>query len=467
MDGLRFDNSYVTLPEILFELRAPTPVKAPETLIWNTPLCERLGLDTNKVPVDILAGNVLASGSQPIAQAYAGHQFGHPNMLGDGRAVLLGEHLAPDGARFDIQLKGAGRTRYSRGGDGRAALGPMLREFIVSEAMAALGVPTTRSLAVVATGEHVLREAVLPGAVLVRVASSHLRVGTFQFAAAQDDPGVLRALADHALARHFPELLPGDYLGLLQGVCARQAALVADWMRVGFVHGVMNTDNMTISGETIDYGPCAFLESYGRDVVFSSIDAQGRYAFGAQPQIALWNLTRLAESLLPLLGDESERAREAATTVLQGFPTQFEAAWLAAMRGKLGLAAAEEGDMALVSDVLDWLEQAGTDYTNFWRGLADGLEGGVLPEAEWVKGWLARIGDRREAAALIRRSAPAVVPRNHVVEAALRAAEAGDLAPVRALLAALDEPYAETAANAAFRVPARPEEVVRETFCGT
>jgi uncharacterized protein YdiU (UPF0061 family) len=426
MSGWRFDNSYRRLPAVLFEARLPTPVKAPETLIWNGALAATLGLAD--VSADVLAGNVLADGSEPIAQAYAGHQFGHPNMLGDGRQVLLGEQMAPDGLRFDVALKGSGRTRYSRGGDGRAALGPMLREYIISEAMAGLGVPTTRSLAVVATGERVLREEILPGAVLVRVAASHIRVGTFQFAAAQEDGEALRALADHALERHYPEVAAGDYLGLLEAVVGAQAALVANWMRVGFVHGVMNSDNITISGETIDYGPCAFLESYGRDVVFSSIDHGGRYAFGNQPRMALWNLTRLAESLLPLLGDgpsegAQKRAREAAAAVLEGFPARFEAAWLAGMRGKLGLVQAGADDLAFVGGVMDWLEGAGLDHSNFWRGLADGLEGGALPEAEWVEGWLARIGDQAEnkaaAAALIRATAPAVVPRNHLVAAAL------------------------------------------------
>ncbi len=426
MSGWRFDNSYRRLPAVLFEARLPTPVKAPETLIWNGALAATLGLAD--VSADVLAGNVLADGSEPIAQAYAGHQFGHPNMLGDGRQVLLGEQMAPDGLRFDVALKGSGRTRYSRGGDGRAALGPMLREYIISEAMAGLGVPTTRSLAVVATGERVLREEILPGAVLVRVAASHIRVGTFQFAAAQEDGEALRALADHALERHYPVVAAGDYLGLLEAVVGAQAALVANWMRVGFVHGVMNSDNITISGETIDYGPCAFLESYGRDVVFSSIDHGGRYAFGNQPRMALWNLTRLAESLLPLLGDgpsegAQKRAREAAAAVLEGFPARFEAAWLAGMRGKLGLVQAGADDLAFVGGVMDWLEGAGLDHSNFWRGLADGLEGGALPEAEWVEGWLARIGDQAEnkaaAAALIRATAPAVVPRNHLVAAAL------------------------------------------------
>ena len=473
MGSWQFDNSYTWLPEALFECRAPTPVKAPRTLVWNAALAVRLGLGPDVASADVLAGNVLADGSQPIAQAYAGHQFGHPNMLGDGRQVLLGEQIAPDGTRFDVALKGSGRTRYSRSGDGRAALGPMLREYVISEAMAAMGVPTTRSLAVVGTGEHVLREEILPGAVLVRVAASHIRVGTFQYAAALEDVEVLRALAEYSRARHYPDVAPGDWLGLLDGVVGRQAALVADWMRVGFVHGVMNSDNMTISGETIDYGPCAFLETYGRDVVFSSIDHGGRYAFGNQPRMALWNLTRLAESLLPLLGDgpgegETDKAREQVMAVLESFPARFEAAWLTGMRGKLGLSEAGPDDVAFLGQVLDWLEHSGLDHGNFWRGLAEGLDGAVpLPEADWVPVWLARLPDRAAAAALIRRTAPAVVPRNHLVEAALTAAVQGDLAPFEALVEAVRAPYVETSRNAVFRQPARPGEEVRETFCGT
>lgn len=464
--GWALEASYRELPDALFEERAPTPVKAPDTLIWNEALATRLGL--TEQPADVLAGNRLLPGWRPIAQGYAGHQFGHPNMLGDGRAVLLGEVVAPDGARFDVQLKGAGRTRWSRGGDGRAALGPMLREYLVSEAMAALGVPTSRSLAVVATGEQVVREEMLPGALLVRVAASHIRVGTFQYAAALEDPTVLRALADHAMARHYPALEAGDYRGFLAAVAARQCALIVDWMRVGFVHGVMNTDNMAISGETIDYGPCAFLETYGPDVVFSSIDHGGRYAFGNQPRIALWNLSRLAESLLPLLGETPEAGIAVARGVLDGFPGDFAVAFRAMMAAKLGLAEPGPEDDQLIADVLGWLEAEGTDHSNFFRGLADALERGEAWEAPWWPGLLARLGqDRTAAAHRIRAVAPAVIPRNHIVEAALQAAEQGDMGPVRALLAALATPYAETPENAAFRKPARPEEAVRQTFCGT
>ncbi len=461
------ENSYAALPELLFERRVPAPVAAPSLLLWNAPLAARLGLPTAPPPVEWLSGNALPTGADPIAQAYAGHQFGSPNMLGDGRAVLLGEQVAPDGARFDIGLKGSGRTRYSRGGDGRAALGPMLREYIISEAMAALGVPTTRSLAVVASGEPVLRDFILPGAVLVRVAASHIRVGTFQFAAAQDDPAALKALADHAMARHWPALPPGDYPGFLASVVGAQARLVADWLLIGFVHGVMNTDNMTISGETIDYGPCAFLESYGRETVFSSIDHGGRYAYGNQPRIALWNLSRFAETLLPLFGLEPEAAVAQAQGLLAGFQPVFEAHWLGGMRAKLGLAGEAPGDEALVAAVLDWLETDGRDFTNFFRSLADALESGIAIDAPWWAEWLARLADPVSAAAAIRRAAPAVIPRNHMVEGALQAAEAGEMGPAKALLEALSDPWSETAANAPFRQPATAEQAVRQTFCGT
>ncbi len=453
----RFDNSYRRLPSVLFEAREATAVRTPVTLLWNDAVAARLGLAA--VPADVLAGNVLAEGSEPIAQAYAGHQFGHPNMLGDGRQVLLGEQIAPDGARFDIALKGSGRTAYSRGGDGRAALGPMLREYVISEAMRALGVPTTLSLAVVETGEAVLRDEIKPGGILVRVAASHIRVGTFQFASAQDDPAVLKALADHAMARHYPALKPEDYLGFLQAVVARQAWLIAEWMRVGFVHGVMNTDNMTICGETIDYGPCAFLETYGRDVVFSSIDHSGRYAFGEQPRIALWNLTRFAETLMGL-----GLAAEDMKGVLETFPALFEGHWRRAVRAKMGLLDAPGAD-DVVEAALIWLEASGLDHSNFFRGLADALEAGTPVAAPWAEQWRVLTGDA--SVAMIRAAAPAVIPRNHIVDQTLRAGEAGDLAPMQALLAALAEPYAETDANAAFRVPATADEAVRETFCGT
>nr|WP_279380403.1 YdiU family protein [Polymorphobacter multimanifer] len=453
------ENSYRRLPPVLFEERAPVPVKAPTLLLWNDAVAARLGL--GEVAVDVLAGNALPPGSEPIAQAYAGHQFGHPNMLGDGRQVLLGEQIAPDGVRFDMALKGSGRTRYSRSGDGRAALGPMLREYVISEAMRALGVPTTLSLAVVGTGEAVLREDIGPGGILVRVAASHVRVGTFQFAAAQEDPAVLVALADHIMARHFPALAAGDYVGLVREVVARQAWLIAEWMRVGFVHGVMNTDNMALSGETIDYGPCAFLEAYGRDIVFSSIDHGGRYAFGAQPSIALWNLTRFAETLLALPGVAIDDLK----AVLEGFPAVFEGHWLAAMRGKLGLTGADDGDAALVAEVLDWLETSAQDHTNFFRALADGLAADADVDAPWAARWRARTGP--ESVDLIRRTAPAVIPRNHLVDAALRAGEGGDLEPMRALLDALALPYAEKPENAGFRMPASPEQAITRTFCGT
>jgi uncharacterized protein YdiU (UPF0061 family) len=415
-------------------------------------------------------------GAEPIAQAYAGHQFGHFTNLGDGRAILLGEQLAPNGRRADLQLKGSGRTRYSRGGDGRAALGPMLREYVVSEGMHALGIPTTRSLAVAATGEAVLRERPLPGAVLTRVAASHVRVGTFQYAAALGDRDLLAALLDHAIARHDHPAAGADdpAAAFLDAVVGRQAALVARWMLVGFVHGVMNTDNMAVSGETIDYGPCAFLDAYDPATVFSSIDRQGRYAYANQPAIAHWNLARLAESLLPVLRGGEEAALETARGTIDTFRERFGRHYLAGARAKLGLVTEEEGDLALVSTLLERMHAARADFTATFAGLAAVAEAGAAPEgplADWAAGWLVRLarqpGTRADAAARMRRVNPTVIPRNHHVEAALVAAEAGDLAPVAALVAAVRAPFAETAANEPYRAgpPAGCGPYV--TFCGT
>src|SRR5829696_2179685 len=343
MPGWRLEHSYTTLPNLFFSSAAPTRVREPRLVAFNRPLAEALGLDADGLDTPegaaIFAGNALPDGAQPIAQAYAGHQFGHFTALGDGRAILLGEQVTPSGDRFDIQLKGPGQTPYSRRGDGRAALGPMLREYIVSEAMHALGIPTTRSLAVAATGERVYRETVLPGAVLTRVAASHIRVGTMQWAAAHRDEEALRALADHTRLRHYPELADAaePHLALLDAIVERQARLIARWQLVGFIHGVMNTDNMALSGETIDYGPCAFMDAYDPATVFSSIDHVGRYAYGNQPPIAQWNLTRLAEAMLPLFDENVERAVERATASLNRFPVAFEQYWLDGMRAKLGL----------------------------------------------------------------------------------------------------------------------------------
>jgi uncharacterized protein YdiU (UPF0061 family) len=484
-----FDNAYARLPERLFARLAPTPVKAPRLLRLNEALAERLGLDPawlrSEAGIAMLAGNHLPPGAEPIAQAYAGHQFGHfVPSLGDGRAILLGEVVTPAGDRRDIQLKGSGPTPFSRRGDGRAAVGPVLREYLVSEAMAAFGIPTTRALAAVATGESVFREDALPGAVLTRIAASHIRVGTFQYFAARRDADALRVLLDHAIARHDPAAAEAanPALAFLEGVVARQAALVARWMLVGFIHGVMNTDNCTISGETIDYGPCAFMDEYDAGTVFSSIDHQGRYAYGNQPGIAHWNLARLAECLLPLISAREEEALEHARAALGGFAPAFGAAWREGLLAKIGLAREEEGDEALILDLFERMAANRADFTLTFRRLADAAEGraeGVRalfadPAAfdAWAEGWQARAArDGRapaERAAAMRAVNPAVIPRNHLVEEALAAAvEREDLAPFEALLAEVSRPFAERPAGDRFTLPPREEERVRATFCGT
>ena len=395
--GWRLEHTYAALPPLFHARVAPTPVRQPEFVVLNAPLATALGLDPAALEsgdgAAVFAGNRLPDGAQPLAQAYAGHQFGFFTGLGDGRAILLGEQVTPDGRRVDVQLKGAGPTPYSRRGDGRAALGPMLRELVVGEAMHALGIPTSRGLAVVSTGEPVYRERPLPGAVLTRVASSHLRVGTFEWAAAHRDTPALVALADYTIRRHYPDLAGHDtpYVALFEAIAERQARLLAQWQLVGFVHGVMNTDNMALSGETLDYGPCAFLDVYDARTVFSSIDHDGRYAFGNQPGIARWNLTRLAEALLPILADDEARAVEAAQEVLRRFPERFHQHWLAGMRGKLGLSTANDGDAALADDLLAWMQQAEADYTNTFRLLARRSDVEALAAADPVFGaWHAR-----------------------------------------------------------------------------
>ncbi len=466
MGGFRFDTRYATLPPSLFTHIPPEPVRAPRLVILNEVLARQLGLDPASLTAENLSGNRLPEGATPLAQAYAGHQFGHFARLGDGRAVLLGEHLAPDGRRVDIQLKGSGRTPYSRSGDGRAALGPMLREYVISESMHALGIPTTRSLAVVATGEMVLRERPLPGAILVRVASSHIRVGTFQHAAAEGDREVLAALLDHALSRHAPEAANsgGQALALLLSTMEKQARLVAQWMGVGFIHGVMNTDNMTISGETIDYGPCAFMDAFDPGAVFSSIDRGGRYAFANQPMIAHWNLVRLAEALLPLIDDDQDKAIALANEAIQRFPALFEDAWLQVFRAKLGLMTPEDGDKALVEMFLKAMVDTGADMTNSFRALAEGAPMPVDPRDEAAfDSFFAAHGQRlmregqtlAEARARMLAANPAIIPRNHLVEQALGRAEEGT------------RPFAPRAEDARFRIPPRPEERVQATFCGT
>lgn len=481
--GWNLDNTYARLPKSFFSQLNPTPVRSPHLVILNDRLATQLGLNVESLHDDgvaVLAGNRVPEGAQPLAQAYAGHQFGHFTMLGDGRALLIGEQMTPAGERCDIQLKGSGRTPYSRGGDGRAALGPMLREYIISEAMHALGIPTTRSLAVVATGEPVMRETPLPGAILTRVATSHLRVGTFQYTANWGSLEDLRTLADYALQRHFPDAAttsPNPYLRLLQEVIKRQATLIAKWQLVGFVHGVMNTDNMAISGETIDYGPCAFMDAYDPATVFSSIDRQGRYAYGNQPSIAQWNLARLAETLLPLLHDDQAHAIELAQQAIADFPAQYRANWLAGMRAKLGLHTEEIQDESLIHDLLRVMQKYRADYTNTFRALTFDNPGDTgladTPEfAQWYEKYQSRL-DRQQAPSgashqLMRSVNPAVTPRNHRVEEALEAAvKGGDYSVMERLLHVLACPYAHSPEQVEYST--LPAETTRpyQTFCGT
>lgn len=481
--GWNFDNSYARLPEYLYSAVQPAPVRSPKLAVFNRPLAESLGLIPEALEGNggaaFFAGNAIPEGAQPIAQAYAGHQFGHFTMLGDGRAILLGEQITPKGERFDIHLKGSGRTPYSRRGDGRAALGPMLREYIISEAMHGLGIPTTRSLAVTETGQPVIRETELPGAVLTRVAASHIRVGTFQYAANWGKNGDLQALADYTLERHFPEAETegNKYLSLLHEVVKRQASLIAKWQLAGFIHGVMNTDNMALSGETIDYGPCAFMDAYDPATVFSSIDRHGRYAYGNQPHIGAWNLARFAEALLPLLDPDTERAVKLAEEAIMEFNERFHGHWLAGMRAKLGLYNEEPEDETLADDLLRLMHEHRADYTNTFKALTFGgrEESGLADSAafkDWHERWQARLGRQEESREtshrLMRSSNPAVIPRNHRVEEALEAAvEREDYSVMHRLLDALAEPYAHTPGQEAYSEPAPKSDCPYQTFCGT
>jgi uncharacterized protein YdiU (UPF0061 family) len=493
--AFRFDNSFARELPGFYVARRPTPVRAPRLLFLNEPLAEelRLGLGSldRAAMAAIFAGNTVPDGAEPLAQAYAGHQFGgFVPQLGDGRALLLGEVIDRHGHRRDIAFKGSGRTEFARNGDGKAAVGPMLREVLVSESMHALGIPTTRALAVAATGEDVYREQVLPGAVLTRVAASHVRVGTFEFYAARGDIDSVRRLAQYTIARHDPALTTAQrpFLDLLRSVAARQAALIAQWMNVGFIHGVMNTDNMTISGETIDYGPCAFIEAYDPAAVFSSIDHRGRYAFGNQPQIAAWNLARFAEALLPLVSDDADEAVAMATEVIAAFPAQYEIHLRRGQRAKLGLRRAEADDdgagAELADDWLALLRAQRIDFTLAWRRLADAANRNDAPLRElfadpqgldaWLVRWRARCASEGdvaddERAKAMRSVNPIVIARNHHVEEALAAASgADDLAPFERLLAAIRHPYAECDDQAPFAEPA-PAAVTAcyRTFCGT
>jgi uncharacterized protein YdiU (UPF0061 family) len=491
---IAFDNSYARLPERFYARQAPTPVRAPRLLALNEALARALGLDPAALAgpegVAVLAGNTVPEGAASIALAYAGHQFGHlVPQLGDGRAILMGEVVSPALGRRDLQWKGSGRTPFSRGGDGRAALGPVLREYIVSEAMFALGVPTTRTLSAVSTGQPVMREQPLPGAILVRVAQSHLRIGTFWFFAARRDTEALRILVDVAVDRHDPALreAPNRALALLEAVIARQARLVARWMSYGFIHGVMNTDNMALSGETIDYGPCAFLDGYDPDAVFSSIDHNGRYAYGNQPRVATWNLARFAETLLPLIDEESSKAIAAAEAAIGGFASIFEGAHRAAFGEKLGLTLKSDDDTRLLDDWLALLAVEGADFTRSFRALthaaADPARDGEV-EAElmqpgardarfavWAARWRARLaeepGGATASAGRMRFANPAYIARNHRVEEALAAATAGDLAPFEELVAVLAQPFEEQAGKERFTLAPLAAERVTATFCGT
>jgi serine/tyrosine/threonine adenylyltransferase len=496
------DHSYARELEGFSVPWRPEVAPAPKSLFFNAPLADELGLDVaalaGEAGAAFFVGNAVPEGAEPIAQAYAGHQFGgFSPQLGDGRAILLGEVIDRAGRRRDIALKGSGRTPFSRGGDGKAAVGPMLREVLIAEAMHALAIPTTRALAVVATGQPVLRETVLPGAVLTRVAASHIRVGTFQYFAARGDVPRVRRLAEYTIARHDPDLVGAAdrFLGLLERVAERQAMLIAQWMNVGFIHGVMNTDNMTISGETIDYGPCAFVEAYDPAAVFSSIDSQGRYAFGNQPSIARWNLARLAESLLPLLGDDEDQATAEAMRVIDAFPARYRRHLLAGQRAKLGLqfvAAADDGaDATLADDWLALLQTGRVDFTLAWRRLGDAAAGDEAPlralfadtalADAWLARWRERCAREDESLALDHNRAraaragrmrgvnPWLIARNHRVEEVLAAASNDeDLGPFDRLLAALRQPYDETADNARYAEPA-PADVTAayRTFCGT
>jgi len=484
MRAIAFDNSYARLPAHFFQRIDPTPVAEPALIQVNRALAEELGIDADQLTAGMLAGNEVPNGAEPLAMAYAGHQFGNfVPQLGDGRAILLGEVIDRHGRRRDIQLKGAGQTAFSRRGDGRAALGPVLREYLMGEAMSAFGIPTTRALAAATTGEPVYRERPLPGAVLTRVASSHLRVGTFQFFAAREDTDGVRALADYAIARHYPDAAGADkpYRAFLEAVVERQAVLMAHWQRVGFIHGVMNTDNCSIAGETIDFGPCAFIDAFDPNAVFSSIDQGGRYAYSSQPRMAQWNLFRLAECLLPLLADGEEAAVAEAEIALDRYKSAFEDAYLAAMRDKLGLLTAQPDDLALAQDLLKLMAASQADFTVSFRRLCgaatgEGALGPLFENKAELEAWLARWRDRldqepgraEERLAVMRRANPAIIPRNHRIEAVIRAAEdRGDFAPFREMLAALADPFGDRPEFLLYEQPPQPEERVLQTFCGT
>ena len=477
--GWHFDNTYSRLSKTFKEDIKPTPVHSPELIIFNDQLAKHLNLDFSKTDKkelsQIFSGNSLPEGTNTIAQAYAGHQFGHFTMLGDGRTILLGEHLTNKNKRFDIQFKGSGRTSFSRTGDGRAVLGPMLREYLISEAIHALNIPTTRSLAVVKTGEKVIRENLLPGAILTRVASSHIRVGTFQYIAAKQNINDLKTLVDYTVERHYPEIQTSKNkaIDLLNLVMEKQCQLVVNWMRVGFIHGVMNTDNMSISGETIDYGPCAFMDYYNPKTVFSSIDKYGRYSFSNQPPITKWNLARFAECLIPLIDKEEDKAVKIATEVIDNFQNIYENKWLNMMRDKLGLFGEDQNDLNLINDLLNWMESNKADYTNTFCYLmnieSNNNKYNNLDFKKWLKKWEDRIlinkGSKEKSIKLMRKNNPIVIPRNHKVEEALEAANNDNLKLLNKLLVILKKPYNSQVNIMDYQSPS--SNLSYQTFCGT
>lgn len=481
--GWNLDNSYAKLPEFFYSNINPKPIDSPKLVILNDKLAEELGIAPQELKknegISVLAGNSVPKDSLPIAQAYAGHQFGYFTMLGDGRALLIGEQITPSNERLDIQLKGSGRTPYSRGGDGRAALGPMLREYIISEAMHALNIPTTRSLAVITTGESVIRDKILQGAILTRVAASHIRVGTYEYAAKFGTKDDLRALADYTIQRHFNNIIKDDniYLSFLKEVIKRQALLISKWMLVGFIHGVMNTDNMTISGETIDYGPCAFMDTYDSNIVFSSIDTYGRYAYGNQPSMAEWNLSRFAESLLPILDENHEQAIKLAQDALSEFHNLYKGFWLSGMRAKLGLFNEEEQDEKLFEMLLSLMYKYKEDYTNTFLSLTfDRIDELSMSKnndfANWHEMWQERLARQKEnkemAQRIMKESNPGVIPRNHRVEEALEAAVTkGDYSVMERLLSVLSKPYAHSNEQSEFAELPPSSYCKYKTFCGT
>jgi uncharacterized protein YdiU (UPF0061 family) len=469
--SIPFDNSFARLGDAFYARHAPDPVAAPHLVAFNMELARILQITPGEVfeQAQVFAGNQMPEGAEPLAQLYSGHQFGHYSpQLGDGRALLLGETVGSDGQRRDIQLKGSGRTPYSRGGDGRAWLGPVLREYVVSEAMHALGIPTTRALAVVETGEAVIRETRLPGAVLTRVAASHLRVGTFQVFAARGDLANLQKLTDYAIARHYPDV--DGPMGLLGAVRDAQGQLIAGWMSVGFIHGVMNTDNSSIAGETIDYGPCAFMDSYYPDTVFSSIDHQGRYSYANQADIAVWNLAQLAMALIQL-SEDRDSAVEQATSIVHAMPELIEAAWLELFRAKLGLTTAQQGDRKLIGDLLALMAAGQADFANTFRAIGSdrARDQFVDPDAYdgWARDWTDRSASEPDVPTVLRTANPAFIPRNHRIEQMIEAAVAGDYAPFHRLNTVLARPYVDQPTHDDLKRPPNEDEVVAATFCGT